>query len=78
MKRWHVLVALFLLVGFGSVGVSYAQKPKFQKTWKIYFSTMIYQNNWQGKIIEKWAREIEDRTNGGLKLELVGMPEVQV
>jgi TRAP-type C4-dicarboxylate transport system substrate-binding protein len=70
MKKWQLYLALVAVSIFASAGVSHAQKPKFEKTWRVYFSTMVYQHNWQGKVIQNWAKEIEDRTNGALKIQL--------
>ena len=70
MKKWQLFVVLAVVITFAGAGLSFAQKPKFQKTWKVCFSTMIFQNNWQGAVIQNWAKEIEDRTGGALKIEL--------
>jgi TRAP-type C4-dicarboxylate transport system substrate-binding protein len=70
MKKAQMVVAVILAVLLLGAGLSFAQQPKFQKTWKVYFSTMIYQYNWQGKIVERWAKEIEERSGGALKMQL--------
>jgi len=68
MKKWQMIIAGIVVVLFVTTGISHAAKA--QKTWKIYFSTMIYQHNWQGKVVERWAKEIEEKSKGALKLEL--------
>jgi TRAP-type transport system periplasmic protein len=70
MKRWPRLmvgVVGFLLL---SAGLSHAQAPKFQKTWKVFFTNQFHQFNWQGAVVQQWAKEIEDRTRGALKIQI--------
>ncbi|MCF8137051.1 MAG: TRAP transporter substrate-binding protein DctP [Desulfotignum sp.] len=38
-------------------------------TWKVCFHTMVQKGNWAGNIMENWAKEIEERTNGDLKIQ---------
>ncbi len=42
----------------------------FEVTWKVSFNSMIFKGNWSGVIMEAWRDEIEERTNGAVKMEL--------
>ena len=67
LKIFAVMVTVLFLFG---MGISDAKAPKkFQKTWRLSFNSMIFQGNWVGNIVEKWAKEIEEATDGGLKMK---------
>jgi TRAP-type transport system periplasmic protein len=70
MRRWGFLITIAMVVLTVGIGVSYAQDKKFQANWKVQFNPMYHQANWQGKLVEGWAKEIEERTQGAVKMKL--------
>ena len=46
-----------------------APAPTFSTTWKMVFVSQLKENNWQGEIIEEWRKEVEQNTNGAVKME---------
>lgn len=70
MKKWQFVAVILMVIIMATAGNSYAETPKaFKAKWRVAFHSMIHKGNWFGNIMEKWAKEIEDRTGGALKME---------
>jgi TRAP-type C4-dicarboxylate transport system substrate-binding protein len=71
MKKCGLGIVMILAFLYAAPGILHGQTFRSdQKIFKAYFNAMIYQNNWQGKIMEGWAREIEEKTAGAIKIEI--------
>lgn len=65
MKKWQVATLTVIVMLMFSTGMSFGAT-----TWRVCFNTMVFQGNWYGKIFEEWAKEIDSRTKGELKIQI--------
>ncbi len=70
MKRFSLTVAMVIFFGLSLVFMGISATPAVAKTYNFTYSTFFPPTHIQTKVPQAWAKEIEERSNGQIKINI--------